>query len=246
MTSIDACEVLEHERGHQVALLGVLALQAGDDAADACASRRRRRSRELGDACSRRAAQRAPRRPSAGGRSRRARASPSRTRAAAPCRTRASGIGDAGSSNTGSTSRRRRRSSNRLIMPSVALAAAARACASMICSNTSSRPLRGWPSESNAAGLDQRLDRALVEHRSGRRARRSRRSRRTGRRRRARLDELGDHALADVAHRRQPEADRVGPARRRRRRAAHGEVASPTRLTSGTSTSMPSCRHSLR
>ena len=49
ITSIAAARSSSTNVGHQVALLGELALQAGDDAADRRASRRRRSSRELGE-----------------------------------------------------------------------------------------------------------------------------------------------------------------------------------------------------
>ena len=144
----------------------------------------------------------------AGGRSRRGRASPSRTRSRS--RLVELEVGD-----------RRRRSSNTR-SPSasppiaeqahhalVALAAAGAACASMICSNTSSRPWRGWPSESNAPALisdsivrllstcevDPLAEVVEVDERA--------------RWPPARATSSADEALADVAHRRQPEGDRA-------------------------------------
>ena len=96
--------------------------------------------------------------------------------------------------------------------------------------STCSRPWRGWPSESNAPALISDSIGPLVEHRRvdavaevvevGERTALL-----------ARRDDLRDHALADVAHRRQAEADRLAVVGRSRT-----EKSDSDSLTSGTST----------
>ena len=110
----------------------------------------------------------------------------------------------------------------------------------MIVSYTNTQALARVAERVERARLDQRLDGALVEHRRvdavaevvevGERTALL-----------ARRDDVRDHALADVADRRQPEADRALPSGRSRT-----EKSETDSLTSGTSTSMPIWRHSLR
>ena len=101
------------------------------------------------------------------------------------------------------------------------------------------------------AGLDQRLDGALVEHRLGHTL-----GEVVERRERAVLVALGeqllDQPLADVADRRQPERDRARAAerqrdaRRARRRAGCAAKSVTDWLMSGVSTLMPIARQSDR
>ena len=154
-------QVLQHEDGHEVALLGPLALQAGDHAADRLAARRPRSRpssamRGLGAPAQRRlgAHQRVVAHVEAEHLLLERQAS----------RLSNSMVGDRRPAR--SRCRRRPTSSppNRVMMPMSRSRRRARVW-STICSKTVSRPLRGWPSVVEAAGLDQRLDRPLVEHR---------------------------------------------------------------------------------
>ena len=141
-------QVLEGEHGHQVALPGPLALQAGDDAAERLRSRPSSNSSRARRACRRSAGAGRPRRPAAGGRSRRGRASPSRTPAAPACRTRGRGWRCARSSPGPPSS-----PPPNSVMTPMSRSRRRATVWSMICSNTVSRPLRGWPSVSKAPAL---------------------------------------------------------------------------------------------
>ena len=123
MTSIDACRSSRTKTAMRspflVHLRCRLVTSAADDA-HACRPRRpraRRASSRCGGAAT-------PRRPSAGGRSRRARASPSRTPSRAFLSNSMVGDGDAASSKPAAAGGRRRASTNRSNWPSASLAAA--------------------------------------------------------------------------------------------------------------------------
>ena len=241
-------EVLEHEHRHLVALLGELAGQPGDHAADVD-GRRRRRARRGRRSTARPCAAAPPRRRTAGGRTRTARASPSRGAACRSCRTRCRGSAGA---------RRSRRAApvvglaapvaeqaHHALLP---LAAAGQRGVGDVLEHAE-QALAGVAERVERPGLDQRLDGPLVEHRlghplgevveAGERA--------VGV---ALLEQQGDEAGADVAHGRQPERDRPGAAdrqRRRRRAPRSGASAAKSvteRLMSGSSTRMPIARHS--
>ena len=158
------------------------------------------------------------RRPSAGGRSRRGRACPSRRAAVRPCRTRRRG------SRGGRRTRASRRSSppprsKRLIVPA-SRSRRRRSAASTIASNTFSRPLRGWPSESKPPPLISDSIVRLLSTLGSTRSQKSWKSA-NGPPALALFDQLRRHTLADVAHRGEPEADRVAFAREVAERRVH-------------------------
>ena len=199
-------EVFEHERRHEVAALGVLALQRGDDAGDG-AHRAVVELGEVGD----RALDVAAQRPLGAHQRVVAHVEAEHlllgAQPLASCRTRCRGS----AAGRRTPARRRRRVAAQVEQAHrarVALAPAAQRRVDDRLEHRAAGPCAdGRASRTRPPLISDSIVRLLST--AGRRARRSRGSRRTGRSRSRSSISSAGHALADVAHRRQPEPDRV-------------------------------------